>query len=54
MTTSMIRKAKNLDDKIHANMNKAYAILQAMRALHNEEAEWMTQSLVICCGPHLI
>ena len=36
MTTSMIRKAKNLDDKIHANMNKAYAILQAMRALHNE------------------
>lgn len=36
MTTSMINKALDLEDKVSANMKKASAILQAMRTLHSE------------------
>ncbi|MBL3809563.1 hypothetical protein [Alteromonas macleodii] len=37
MTTSMINKALDLEDKVSANMKKASAILQAMRTLHSED-----------------
>ena len=36
MTTSMINKALDLEDKVSANMKKASAILQAMRTLESE------------------
>lgn len=37
MTTPMISKALDIENKVSANMKKASAILNAMRTLHSEE-----------------